>query len=63
MSIRHDRDMRYGKSRNKREHRPKTFRSEDTAKAYAESLGLKKYTLVNLYAPESQRKKLKIVAQ
>jgi len=63
MSIRHDRDLRYKKTRNKNTVRPKTFKSEETAKAYAEANGIKKYSLVNLRAAEAQVKKLRIVEE
>ena len=45
MSIRHNRDLRYQKSRNKTTTRPKSFSSEDSAKKYADENGIKKYTL------------------
>ena len=60
MSIRHDRDLRYGKSRN-RQNRPKTFKTEESAKAYAEKAGIKKYTLENLKSETSKIKKFRIV--
>ena len=41
--------------------RPKAFKSEESAKKWAESQGLKNYSLRNLKGPESKRKKIKIV--
>ena len=42
--------------------RPKTFKTEEAAKAYAEKKGLKDYKLVNLRSPESKTKKIKVVS-
>jgi hypothetical protein len=39
--------------------RPKTFKTEESAKAWAEKNGVKKYTL----APAKKNKKFKIVAE
>lgn len=44
-----------------RKPRPKTFKSEESAKKYADEKGLKDYTLVNMKSPESTLKKIKIV--
>ena len=63
MSIRHNRDLRYQKPRNKSEARPKTFSSEDAAKTYADANGIKKYTVKNLKSEESATKKLVIVEE
>ena len=41
--------------------RPKTFKTEEAAKAWAEKQGLKKYKLVNLKSSESKTKKIKVV--
>jgi len=46
-----------------RARRLKTFKSEDLAKAYAESLGLKNYTLVNTKYTNNAIKKIKIVPE
>ena len=46
-----------------RKSRPKTFKTEELAKKYAEAQGLKDYTLVNSKSPESKEKKLRIVSQ
>ena len=59
MSIRHDRDLRYRKSRNRKK-RPKTFRTEEELKKYADSMGIKDYKIVNLKAETAKKKKLKI---
>jgi hypothetical protein len=63
MSIRHDRDMRYRKSRNKTITRPKTFKTEEAAKKYAEANGVKKYTLENIKSIDSNSKKIRIVIE
>lgn len=60
MSIRHDRDLRYQKSR-ERSSRPKTFKSEESAKIYADKEGIKKYQLENLKSAESKTKKLRMI--
>ncbi len=44
-----------------RKSRPKTFKTEEAAKKYAETKGLKEYKLVNMKSPESKDKKIKIV--
>ena len=41
--------------------RPKTFKTEESAKTYAEKHGIKNYELENLKNPESETKKIKIV--
>ena len=43
-----------------RARRPKTFKTEEAAKKYAESKGIKDYTLVNL-KPASEENKFRIV--
>lgn len=43
-----------------RKKRPKTFKSKDAARKYAESKGIKNYKLVNLAIPS---KKIKIVVE
>ncbi len=63
MSIRHNRDLRYPKSRNNVVKGAKTFKTEDAAKDYAEKQGVKKYTLKNLRSPEAKVKKIKIIAE
>ena len=63
MSIRHNRDLRYQKSRNKTTTRPKSFASEEAAKTFADANGIKKYTLKNLKSEESNAKKVVIVEE
>ena len=43
--------------------RPKTFKTEESAKKYAEEQGIKSYTLFNLKNTASQTKKLRIIAK
>ena len=43
--------------------RPKTFKTEEAAKAWAEKQGIKSYKFVNIKSPESKTKKIKIVAK
>ncbi|MFT4344025.1 MAG: hypothetical protein ACMXYE_04745 [Candidatus Woesearchaeota archaeon] len=63
MSIRRDRDLRYGKSRNKTVKRPKTFASEESAHAYAKAMGITSYKLHNLKNPEAIKKKIRVVSE
>ncbi|MFT4304279.1 MAG: hypothetical protein ACMXYG_06960 [Candidatus Woesearchaeota archaeon] len=63
MSVRDDREYRYRKSRNKKVVRPKTFKTEESAKKYAESKSISKYKLVNLRSSDAKIKKLKIVQE
>jgi hypothetical protein len=51
---------RYARKKNTR---PKTFKSEEAAKKYAESKGLKDYKLVNLKSASSKKKKIKVIAK
>jgi len=44
-------------------HRPKTFKTEEAAKAWAASKGIKSYELVNLKSTESRIKKIKVVVK
>ena len=46
-----------------RSKRPKTFKSEELAKVYAEKQGIKKYSLENLKSAESSEKKLRIIVE
>lgn len=48
-------------SRNRRP-RPKTFKTEESAKRWAESKGMKKFVLVNLRNESSSSKKIKVVS-
>ena len=43
--------------------RPKTFNTEEAAKAWAEKQGIKNYKLKNIKSPESKTKKIKVVPQ
>ena len=62
MSIRANRDLRYQKSRSRKK-RPKTFKTEDSAKAYAEKNGITNYKLVNLKTEKANIKKIRIVTE
>ena len=44
-----------------RKKRPKTFKSEEAARAWAERQGIKNYKLVNLRSPEAKDKKIRVV--
>ena len=61
MSIRYFRDLRYRTYKGSNVKGPKTFKTEESAKAYADKNGIKKYSLKNLKSPESSAKKLLIV--
>lgn len=50
------------KGRN-RKPKPKTFKTEEKAKKYAEVKGIKNYRLVDLAISSPNRKKLKIVVE
>ena len=41
--------------------RPKTFKTEEAAKAWAEKQGIKEYKIVNLKSSESKEKKIKVI--
>ncbi|MBD3355330.1 hypothetical protein GF361_05080 [Candidatus Woesearchaeota archaeon] len=41
--------------------RPKTFKTEEAAKRWAEKKGIKDYQLVNIKSPEADKKKIKVV--
>jgi len=43
--------------------RPKTFKTKELAKAWAEKQGIKKYKLVNIKSPEAKTKKVKVVTE
>ncbi len=43
--------------------RSQTFKSEESAKSWAEKQGMKNYKLVNLRGPFSKEKKIKVVVQ
>ena len=61
MSIRAYRDLRYRASRNKTVKRPKTFKSEEAAHAYAKENKIVGYTLKNLRADNAEVPKLRII--
>ena len=60
MSFRKGKPILLNRGRN-RKARPKTFSSEDLAKAHADKEGLKDFKLVNMKSEASQTKKIKIV--
>lgn len=41
--------------------RPKTFKTEEAAKKWAEKNNIKNYELINLKSPESKSKKIKLI--
>ena len=43
--------------------RPKTFKTEESAKSYADKEGIKKYKIVNIRLLDSQPAKYKVVAE
>ena len=51
---------RYAFSKIKAKKGPKTFKSEEAAKTYADKHGFKDYKLVNLKSSESSTKKIRI---
>lgn len=60
------RDWKRGGSRHTlvpryRAKRPKTFKTEEAAKKWADEQGIKKYDIVNIKSPEAETKKLKVV--
>lgn len=54
---------RHEKYKPKKRKRPKTFKTEESAGAWAEKHGIKQYKLVNLKSPESRSKKIRIVVE
>ncbi|MBW2976198.1 hypothetical protein KY347_01995 [Candidatus Woesearchaeota archaeon] len=61
---RRKRKLKMFRSRKKsRSKRPKTFKSEESAKKYAESRGIKSYKLVDLQELNPNKKKIKIVVK
>ena len=52
-----------GTSKRNKPDRPKTFKTEDAAKKYAEGKGIKSYKLTNLKSTTSTQKKIKIVVE
>ncbi len=59
MSTRHKRARVVTGGRN-RKARPKTFKTEENANAWAANEGYKKYILVNLKSPENKTKKIRV---
>jgi hypothetical protein len=59
MSISHKREEVIKRGRNRKK-RPKTFKTEQSAKAWAEKQGLKNYALENLKTPLSSKKKIRV---
>ena len=51
----------FSSTKKSRKKRPKTFKSEEAAKKYAEAKGIKNYKLVNLQPFNPKRTKIKIV--
>ena len=63
MSYRRDKKpvlLNRGRNRKKR---PKTFRSSEAAKKWADEKGLKKYELVEMKNPGSKKSKIKVVVE
>ena len=50
------------KGRNRKK-RPKTFKTEESAKKYAESKGIKDYKLIDLKDSNPNKNKIKIIAE
>ncbi len=44
--------------RSPRKKRPKTFKSEEAANAWAKQMNISNYVLINLKSPESKQKKI-----
>jgi hypothetical protein len=53
---------RPGKTRSEKV-RPKTFKTEEAAKQYAQENGISKYVLENMKSPEASEKKIRIVEE
>ena len=51
----------FGSTKKNRKKRPKTFKSEEAAKKYAEAKGLKNYKLVDLQPFNPKKTKIKVV--
>lgn len=52
---------RTGKTRSSKS-RPKTFKTEESAKVWASANNITDYTLENLKSPESSEKKIRVIA-
>jgi hypothetical protein len=62
LHTRQKRKLRMRRVKNKnRKTRPKTFKTEQSAKKYAETKGIKKYKLVDLKSTNPKEHKFKIV--
>ena len=53
----------FGSTKKNRKKRPKTFKSEEAAKKYAEAKGLKNYKLVDILELNPNKCKIKIVVE
>ncbi|MCH8003874.1 MAG: hypothetical protein IH934_04565 [Nanoarchaeota archaeon] len=53
----------FSSTKKSRKKRPKTFKSEEAAKKYAEAKGIKNYKLVDLQPFNPKRTKIKIVVE
>jgi len=53
----------FSSTKKSRKKRPKTFKSEEKARKYAEAKGIKNYNLVNLQPFNPKRTKIKIVVE
>ena len=51
----------FGSTKKNRKKRPKTFKSEEAAKKYAEAKGLKNYKLVDIHELNPNKCKIRIV--
>ena len=61
LHTRQDRKTRMHTNRDRcRSKRPKTFKTEEAAKKYAETNKIENYTLVNLKSTDSKQKKIRI---
>ncbi|MBL7147750.1 MAG: hypothetical protein ISS82_02905 [Nanoarchaeota archaeon] len=49
--------------KDKTKNKPKTFKTEEAAKKYAEKNKITNYELINLKSPESSSKKIKIITK
>lgn len=64
MSVRlYSKRLKLGRKTRTRNPRPKTFKTEDAAKKWADAQGMKEYDIVNLRHDASSTKKFKVVAK
>ena len=47
----------------RKSNRPKSFKTEEAAKVWADKKGIKKYELENMKSPESRSKKIRIIVK